>query len=76
MKHSEMILILEFKVKMLERPLDVTEVPGFTQAPLCFQVIHECSHGCAGVAVTGGIKAQLGTATCKLKHYVSTGGRG
>ena len=65
--------MLEFKVKMLEHPLEVTEVPGVAQAPLCFQVIHECSHGCAIVAVTGGIKAQLGTVTCKLNHCVSTG---
>lgn len=63
-----MILMLEFKVKMLECPLDVTEVPGVTaQAPVCFQVIHECSHVCA-VAVTQGIKTQLGFVTCKLKH--------
>lgn len=54
MKDSEMILMLGFKVKMLECPLDVPEVPGFVHVPLCFQVIHESSRGCA-------IKTQLGT---------------
>lgn len=66
-----MILTLEFKVKMLECPLDVTEVPRVTQATLCFEVIHECSHGCV-VAVTQGIKTQLGTVT--EEWFVTVGG--
>lgn len=64
MKHSEMILMLKYKAKMLECPLDVTEVPRVTQAPLCFEVIHECSHVYA-VTVTQDIKTQLGTVTGK-----------
>lgn len=51
---------------MLECPVDVTEVPGVSQAPLCFKVIHEGSHGCV-IIVTQGIKIQLGTFTYQIK---------
>lgn len=51
----------------LEDPLDVAKVPRVTQTRLCFQVIHERSHGRV-IVVTQGIHMQLGTVTWKVKH--------